>query len=376
MRNRMRTLQVLILLAVVCGVFGAPAHAARLRTVCRLLNAESMTVTGQGLVTGLAGTGDKSDAAKIMIQKYLDANKYNFALTDLSSKNIALVKVDGVVEPYARPGDRINLRVTSINDATNLKDGVLDICILRFHTGGEAVVRGGGRISTGDSTTSGTIAEGGMILTASMLNRTVVDGNGIFRLILDRANYTDASTIARAINNDQRTNPSKGKVYGFGNEETPTSVVARARDAKEVIVKIPDEFRNRHTDYISEVLNLDVPLESVAEVLINKQSGMVVVTGEVLVQPGFISHRGRTVSLAQEKGPNGEVGAATYALDNETPRSLVDVYGPNESGKAGRRSLQSLVDTLSAMRCTPEDIMVILEKMKSAGMIQAKLTVE
>lgn len=376
MMNKKNILSLLAVLMAVCGLFRGEAQAARLRSVCRLLNAESMTVIGQGLVTGLSGTGDKSDAAKIMIQKYLDANKYNFALTDLSSKNIALVRVDAMIEPYARPGDRINLRVTSMNDATNLKDGVLDICILRFHTGGEAVIRGGGRINTGDSPTSGTIAEGGMILSSTMLNRTVVDNNGIFRLILERANYTDASTIARAINNDQRTNPAKGKVYGFTADENSTQIVARARDAKEVIVKIPDEFRNRHTDYISEVLNLDVPLESVAEVRINKQSGMVVVTGEVLVQPGFISHRGRTVSLAAPQADGGALVAPTYALDNETPRSIVDVYGPNESGKAGRRSLQSLVDTLSAMRCTPDDIMVILEKMKSTGMIQAKLVVE
>lgn len=365
---------IIALLALLAfTVSGGRAHAAKIGTICRLLGEEALHVEGQGIVTGLNGTGDKSDAARVMIKKYLEANKYNFALSDLSSKNIALVKIDATIKPYARAGDRITLRVSSLNDASSLKNGILSNCVLRFHTGGEAIIRGGGRVTVGDNPTTGIVSEGGQLLSAQLLNRRIVDQNGIFRLILERPNFQDSATIANNINNDPRTNPSKGRVYGFRDDSEPAQVVAHARDAKEIVVRIPEAFKDRIVEYISVVKSLNVPIESVAEVRVNRQTGIAIVTGDVQVQPGYISYRGRTVTLAQ---PANGGGIPRYDMENETPRSMVDVFGPFESGGGDPRGLQSLVDTLSAMRCTTDDIINILEKLKASGLIQANLVVE
>ena len=348
------------------------AHAVKIRSFCRLLGADSLRVEGQGVVTGLNGTGDGVDAAKIMIKKYLEANKYNFSEDDLSTKNIAFVKIDAEIKPFSRPGDRINLRVSSIGDAKSLANGVLKSCYLSFGTGGDAIVRAMGRVAVGDNPTTGIINEGGLLLNSKMLNRSVWDKNGMFRLILNSPNFLDAATVASNINGDRKTNPELSTVYGFGSDNPNIPKVAIASDAKEVIVKIPKMYTNEKVRYIAMVLNIDVELQSIAEIRINKQRGSAIVSGDVQVMPGFISYKGRTVTLA----PNNDGQDPQYNLENDNPRGLVDVFGPNESGGSGRRSLQSLVDTLAAMRCTTEDIIVILQEMKSAGLIQAELKVE
>lgn len=361
---------LVLLLAML--VFCSSAQAAKISEFCRILNADPLPVEGIGIVYGLNGTGDSSDAVRIMVKKYLEANKYNFSESDLSSKNIAMVSINAKVMPFARPGDKIDLRVSSINGASSLANGVLKGAVLRFHTSGDAIVRAEGRISVGDNPTTGLISGGGLVMDSKMVNRPVVDKSGVFRLILERPSYTDAAVVANNINTDLRTNPSMGRVVGFGDGSDPKVIVARARDPKEVVVKIPAEFMHKQVEYISRVLGLEVRVESVAEIRLNKQAGIAVVTGEVEVQPGFISYKGRTVTLTQ---PEGE-GAPRYTLDNDTPRSLVDVHGPFESGGVGLRSLQSLVDTLSAMRCNTDDIIGILKEMKSAGLIQANLVVQ
>ena len=368
-------LRKFIIILVVAGAFlfiEKQAHAVKVRSFCRLLGADALRVEGQGIVTGLNGTGDSVDAAKIMIKKYLEANKYSFSESDLSTKNIAIVKVDAEIKPFSRPGDKVNLRISSLGDAKNLASGVLKSCYLSFGTGEGAIVRALGRVSVGDNPTTGVIAGGGLLLNSKMLNRSVWDKNGMFRLILNKPNFLDAATVAANINGDRKTNPSLTKVYGFGDDSEDIPKVAIASDAKEVIVRIPEIYRNEKVRYIAMVLDIDVELQSVAEIRINKQRGSAIVSGDVEVMPGFISYKGRTVTLA----PPAAGQDPRYEVNADTRRSLVDVFGPNESGGTGRRSLQSLVDTLAAMQCDTNDIIVILQEMKAAGLIQAELKVE
>ncbi len=369
--NYRKTL-LIALSALVFLPFMQNAHAVKIGSFCRILNADPMPVSGIGVVYGLNGTGDSKDAVMKMKKKYLEANQFSFSEADLASKNIALVTVDAEINPFARPGDKITIRVSSANGASSLNGGVLSSTVLKFHSAGEAIVRAQGRIASGENLTTGQIAEGGIVIDATMANRRVIDSSGIFRLILERASFTDAAGIAKNINTDQRTNPSMGRVVGFSDGAMPKVIVARAIDPKEVVIKIPSEFMHRQVEYISRILSLDVRVETVAEIRLNAQKGIAVVTGEVEVQPGFISYKGRTVTLT----PATEDGGVRYSIENDTPRSMVDVHGPYESGGVGRRSLQSLVDTLSAMRCNTDDIIKILEQLKSSGLVQARLVVE
>lgn len=378
MNARRQILTAAALLApLLAGWMGAPsAPAAEIGSFCRLSGAETVTVSGVGLVTGLAGTGDKSNAAKVLAQKSLDTQRYSLSADDLSTKNTALVRVTAEIPALSRVGDKIRLRVASMVDASSLKDGVLQECVLSAQINGAPLVRAEGRINTGETPTSGVIIEGGQVLDTTLLNRTIVDKNGIFRLILDRPNYGNAATIAQNINTDQRTNPAQGRVYGFEDNSASAQIVARARDAKEVVVQIPPAFMKKQVEYISIVLSMDVPLTPEAIIHINRQTGIIAISGDVRVSPGLVSYRGKTVTLNQAQTPDGQLAPATYTLDNQTPRPLVDVFGPGESAGSGQRSLQSLVDTLAAMRCTTDDIINIVSTLKQQGSIQAKITFE
>lgn len=368
----MKALRFIAIWALSLALWMPAAQAQKISSFCRLLNADPLEVGGIGIVTGLNGTGDSAQNAKIMLQKMFEAHKYNFSLNDLKSKNIAIVRVDASIQPFARPGDKIPVRVSSIGDATDLNNGVLMATSLRFNSVGDAQVRAQGRVVC-NSKTTGMISEGGTVLVADMLNRTVIDKNGMFRLILNHPNYKDAMTVEANINGDPSTNPGRGEVRGFGNDENPNvSKVAKARDAGMVIVRIPDQYMRRQVEYVSAVLDIDVPLQSVPSIRINRSSGTAVIAGDVKVMPGFISYQGRTVTLTDR----GENRPPEYTLENETPRALVDVFGHGESGSAGRRSLQTLVDTLSAMRCTTEDLINILLELKKANLVQAEIRVD
>ncbi|MBP5233164.1 MAG: flagellar basal body P-ring protein FlgI [Planctomycetes bacterium] len=361
------------LLLFLLATLAPAAHAQRIGSFCRLLNADPLEVGGIGIVTGLNGTGDSAANAKVMLQKMFEAHKYNFSLSDLKSKNIAIVRVDASIHPFARPGDRVNVRVSSIGDATDLNNGTLMATSLRFNSVGEAQVRAMGRVVGQNKSTTGMITEGGVVLVADMLNRTVIDKNGMFRLILNHPNYKDAMTVEANINGDPSTNPGRSEVRGFGDGENASAMkVAKARDAGMVIVRIPDQFMKRQVEYVSAVLDIDVPLQSVASIRINRSTGTAVISGDVKVMPGFISYQGRTVTLTDM----GDNLPPKYTLENDTPRALVDVFGHGESGATGRRSLQTLVDTLAAMRCNTEDIINILLELKKENLIQAEIKID
>lgn len=365
----MRNILIILFIAL---LFAPSAHAQKINSFCRLLNADPLHVEGIGIVTGLNGTGDSANNAKIMLQKYFEANKYDFSLTDLKSKNIAVVRIDAEIKPFARPGDRITVRVTSIGDAASLKDGTLKASSLKFRSEGEAQVRAHGRIAVNSTPTSGLIEGGGQVLTAEMLNRTVVDKDGFFRLILKNPNFKDAMTVESNINNDPSTNPAHTATIGFSEGNVNAQRVARAVDAGMIIVRIPEQFMKNKVQYIAAVLEVDVPLDSVARIRINRSSGAAVVSGDVRLMPGFISYQGRTVTLGEPLDNQ----APQYTLENQTPRPLVDVFGHGESGSTGRRSLQSFVDTLAAMRCTTEDVINILLELRRNNLIQAEVEVD
>lgn len=347
-----------------------PVHAVKIRSFCRILGADPMHVEGVGIVIGLNGTGDSQDAVKIAQKKYLEANKYNFSLADLSSKNIAFVSIDAEIEPFAKVGEKVTLRVSSIGDASSLKNGVLKLCYLKYHADGEAKVQATGRVLVGDNPTTGMISSGGKLLKGRMLNQKIVDKNGIFKLQMNKYSFKNAAQVENVINGDRRTNPNRTQVVGF--EQKEARKVARASDGKEIVVQIPEKFKRNIVRYIAEVRDLDVELEPEAIIRINQQSGTAVVSGDVTVMRGLISYRGRTVTLAEPR----ENEAPRYNLDADTPRPVADVGGPGESGGEGRVSLQSLIDTLAAMRCDTDDVIQILVKLKETGLIQAELILE
>lgn len=376
MRRALRILLVLVLSVLLA----APAEAnVKIRTLVRLLGEETIHVTGVGLVTGLNGSGDKSPAAIKALRAWLEQNNIAVSATDVTSKNIALVQVDAMIPAFTRPGEMLSVRVTSMFDASSLAGGVLANTQLKARPDGDIYAIAFGRILVGGATTdtihptSGRIPSGseGGAQVLKVLSADVVEPDNRVRLILRRRSFADAATVARRINTDESTNPYLKRAFGF--DESEIVKVAWALDAGQVIVRIPDAMRDKKVEYISEVLDLDVAVRRPARVLINRQNNIVVITGEVRVDPVVISHRNLTVTVAAPGQNDGGVdtGRREYRLNDADERAVIEMEGHNRTP-----NLRQFIDTLNAMGVTTADVAVILQKLEAAGALHAELKVE
>lgn len=351
---------------------GTKGYSEPIGALTTILGANDVDVEGIGIVTGLNGTGDSKDAARKLFQNYLARMNYNLNLADLETKSIALVRVEATVPAFARPGQLISVRVSAINGAKSLAGGTLRSCALRLRKDGPVVVRASGRVSIGnaDNPTTGRIAEGGMVEDHSEIYPRYIDENNSFVLILKRKSFSDAAAIANAINNNASTNPALQTRYLGETQESPVRI-AQAIDAGAVRVTIPESKRDQKVRFISSVLRLDVAVDQVPRILLDRQSSTAVISGEVTVSPGFVSHRGLTVSLT----PQGESpgGIPTWRLRDEDPRRVINIRGP---AVFGQRSLEQMVNTLNAMGATTDDVIVILNKLHDAGLLHAEIIVE
>lgn len=354
---------VLVVLAGACCP--QTAHAVSIRELVSLHGAVNVPMEGIGLITGLANTGDKSKAAQEMLKQYLGNNNFNFELSSLSSGNIALVRVNAEMQPFSRPNSRIPVTVTSIGDAKSLEGGELLACDLM--AGGEVLARASGQVVIGKSvTTRGVIPEGpgsGALQLGVYPFGNVVNSEGIIRLNLHRASWADANAIARQINQTPYLNPYLQETTMF-EEATPTQPVAYAKDAGQVLVKIPAERRYDTAAYIAGLLDVPITVDRPAKILINRAKNTIVVSGDIRVNPAMASIQDKTVTIM----PGNPDEPPSYSLNDDTARSVVEMTGPGSIA-----DMQGLIDTMNAMGLSTEQVIAMFEQLHSIGAINAEL---
>ncbi|MDR3210948.1 MAG: flagellar basal body P-ring protein FlgI [Planctomycetota bacterium] len=356
-----RLLVILVLGVLLPGVVRAEA----VRELVTIQGAPAIQLEGFGIVTGLAGTGDKKDAALEMLRRYLSNLGQDFDTKNLALGNIAIVRVTAEMSPFARPGKVFPVSVTSIGDAKNLAGGELLGCDL-IGGDGELYARATGQVVVGTNVqTRGIIPAGessGAKLLAPYPFGKVVSDDGFIRLNLNRANYADAVAIARQINQTPSLNPYFQESTMFA-EEAPTQLVAWAKDAVQVLVKIPSEHMFDQSRYIAQVLAVPVAVDRPARIVVNRSQNSIVVTGDVRVNNAVVSLQNKTVTIQPEQDDQ----PATYTLGDDTPRSLVEMDGPGSFA-----DLQGLIDTLNSMGLKTEEIITIFEQLRQAGAINAE----
>ncbi len=368
----MKSFRVLLLLVSLLTAAG-PLRAEKVGTLTDVFGAHSYHIEGVGIVTGLKGTGDKGTAAIKLVKEYLEKNNISLDEADLSSKNIAFVKIDAEVPPFMRVGQKIDVRVSLLNDATSLEGGVLQQAALRARPDGEIYAFASGRVLVGSSQlhpTTGIVpanTKGGGQL-QKVIRTRVVEDDYKFRLNLKQQSFADAAAVAQVIN-ESTLNPYRSEGYGFAEPTGRERKIAWALDAGQVIVQIPKSKHNQQVEFIMEVLKLPVPVDRPARVLFNRQSRTVIVTGDVGIGPTAIAQGDRYVTLAE---PQPNQLAQGYRHDNADERRLVELEGPQQS----LPNLKNMIDTLNAMGTSAEDMVAILQKMKTSGALRAELIVE
>lgn len=360
-----KTIIFLALLAV-----NQMAAAERIKDLASVAGVRSNQLIGYGIVTGLNKTGDSTSKFTPQALRSM-MGQLGLTLppgTDPKAKNSAFVSVHAELPAFAKPGQKIDVTVSSIGDAKGLRGGSLLMSPLRGADGKiYAVAQGnlvvGGLSATGQDGSKVTVNNplAGRIpsgATVEQIVPTSFDQPGDLVLNLNTTDFTTANSMVNAIN----------KMLGAG--------TARSVDAGSISVTSPIDPAQK-VSFVSVIENIDVtPDAAPAKVIVNSRTGTVIINSKVRIQPAAVSHGSLTVTInenPQVSQPNALSGGTTTV----TPQSDVSVKEEKNRMfvfKAGV-SLDEIVNAVNAVGAGPSDLVAILEALKSAGAMQAELIV-
>lgn len=355
-----------------CLVFAGAAHSARIKEVASIEGVRSNQLTGFGLVVGLDATGDQTmpfttqGLSNYMQQLGLTLSPASLA--QLQAKNVAAVLVTAQLPPFARPGQMLDVSVSSLGNAKSLKGGTLIAAPLKGADGevyaiaqGNLIVAGAGAAAGGSKVqvnhlSVGRIPDGAQVERA--VPTSLQEGTTI-NLSLEASDFQTARKVAQAI--DRK----------FGNG------VAQALDGRTVQVKAPPNPNDR-VNFIAELEELAVdPTVAAAKVIINARTGSIVLNQAVTLNPCAIAHGNLSISITSTpvvSQPNPlSTGGQTVVSEKaniqiqQAPGKLIQLPGAAQ--------LSEVVKALNSLGATPQDLLAILQAIKSAGALNAELEV-
>jgi flagellar P-ring protein FlgI len=351
----------------------APQVGSRLKDIAAIAGVRSNHLIGYGLVVGLDGTGDQTTQAPFTSQSFISMLKqFGIALPEgvrLQLKNVAAVSVHAQLPPFIKPGQSIDVTVSSLANAKSLRGGSLLLTPLKGIDGqiyaiaqGDLVVGGFGAEGLDGSRISVNVPSVGRIASGALVERVVEtsftqNDDLVFNLI--RPDFTTAMRVVESIN------------------ELLGPQVASALDAGSVQVSAPKNIDQR-VSFVSLLENIEVsPGEAPARVVINSRTGTIVVGNHVTLEPVAITHGSMTVVITEsaqvsQPGPFGAQGETVV-----TPQSSIDVREENNRmwKLDSIATLDQLVQAVNEVGAAPGDLMAILEALKQSGALRAELIV-
>ena len=354
-------------------LFSSTVHAERVKDIAMVEGVRSNQLIGYGLVVGLDGSGDQTSQTPFTVQSLKSMLvQYGITLPDNVKpqlKNVAAVSIQAELPAFAKPGQTIDITVSSLGNAKSLRGGSLLLTPLKGVDGrvyamaqGNMVVGGiGAQGKDGSSVTvnipsSGRIPNGATVEVA--VENSFNSSDGIV-LNLHAFDFTTASRVAQAIN----------RTLGEGS--------AKAVDGSSIWVIAPTTPGER-VSFVSVLENIEVdPGDAPARVVVNSRTGTVVIGSHVRVTPAAVTHGSLTVTIAE----NYEVSQPEpFARQGETvvvPRSDISV-----SQEINRMflfkpgvELDEIVRAVNGVGAAPNDLVAILEALKQAGSLRAELIV-
>lgn len=368
----MSSKRILSLLVLLVMAANATATAERIKDIASVAGVRANQLVGYGLVVGLDGTGDQTTQSPFTIQSFNSMLK-QFGITvpegaRMQMKNVAAVMVQAELTPFAKPGQTLDVTVSSISNAKSLRGGSLLITPLKGLDGkvyavaqGNLVVGGLSATGSDGSKVTVNIPSAGRIPSGALIERMVETNFTAGQPIvfnLNRADFTTANNLARSINK-------------FLGPDT-----ARPLDAVSILVDSPQNPAQR-VDFIAMLENLDVtPGEEAAKVIINSRTGTIVVGKNVRVSPVAVTHGSLTVSVAESLSvsqPN-PLGNGTTVVVPSTTIKTEEENNPMFKFSPGA-SLDDIVRSVNNVGASPSDLMAILEALKESGALKAELVV-
>jgi flagellar P-ring protein precursor FlgI len=353
------------------ALFAGQAQAERIKDIASLQGVRSNQLVGYGLVVGLDGTGDQTTQTPFTVSSIISMlGQMGINLpagTSLQLKNVAAVMVTAELPAFAKPGQAIDVTVSSIGNAKSLRGGTLIMTPLKGADNqvyamaqGNLLVAGAGASAGGSSVQVNQLAVGRVPAGATVERQVPTAlGQGEFvNLELNSADFTTATRVVEAINRN----------FGPG--------TAVAVDGRQVRVTAPTE-NNQRVAFISRMENLTVsPGEDIARVILNARTGSIVMNREVLLDTVAVAHGSLSVVISSEplvSQPNSFSQGRTVATE-QAQIEIKEKKGELVMLRAGA-TLGEVVKALNAVGATPQDLLAILQAIKAAGALKANLEI-
>ena len=349
------------------------AQCQRIKDIVDIQGIRGNPLTGIGLVIGLTGTGDSSLPAQRMLVKILKDEGMVVSTGDLSGNNIAIVMVTAHLEPFARLNSRIDVEVSSFQDAESLQGGTLLSTLLKG-LDGEVYAVAQGAVSLAGWTASGDKASItknhqaiGVIPGGATVEReeiaTFIEyfaNKRFITLNLRNVDFSTAGRIGKAIN----------QIYPD---------CAAVIDAGTIRVKVPDKINQEGiADFIADITKPEIRVDIPAMVVINERTGTIVVGGSVGISSVAISQGSLTVKV-RERSEVSQPNAMFSDAGNTEVTQVTDLYVNESEGilipVPTIVTVSDLASTLNAIGATPSDLIAIFHALKEAGALQAELKI-
>jgi flagellar P-ring protein FlgI len=365
---------ILMLLLTLTLLPGRATAQVRVKDITDIEGARANQLYGFGLVVGLNGTGSRSlftqQVAVDMLQKLnVSAKIFNQSPSDnvIRSTNVSAVMVTAEIGPFNRCGSRLDVTVSSIDDASSLQGGTLLMTPLRGADGevycvaqgplsiGGFILQGQAATIQKNHPTVGRIANGGTVEKEAL---GAVVCKGIARLLLKDPDFNTARKIAKAVN-----------------QLLPAC--ARAIDGGAVQIALPPDQCPNAIPFLSEVGLLEIQPDTTARVVINERTGTVVVGNEVKLAAAAVAHGNLTVVISETPEVSQPEPFSRRGTTVVVPRTQINAVEQNPQLNVLPRSVTvaELARALNALGVSPRDLISIFQALARCGALHAELVV-
>jgi flagellar P-ring protein FlgI len=350
------------------------AQAERLKDLVSFQGVRDNPLIGYGLVVGLDGTGDQTTQTPFTTQSLVNmlgnlGITLNAATTqNMQLKNVAAVMVTAVLPPFSRPGEAIDVTVSSLGNAKSLRGGTLLMAPLKGADGqvyamaqGNLAVGGAGASANGSKVQVNQLAVGripGGALVERAVPAAVTQAGGVMQMELNTLDFDTTQKIVVAVNNQ----------FGMG--------TALALDGRTIQLRAPTD-PSQVVSFMAQLEDIDVrPSQGAAKIIVNARTGSIVMNQMVTLQNCAVAHGNLSVVINTTTAVS-QPGAFSNGQTVAAKQSSIQLKQDTGALKsvAASATLADVVKALNALGATPADLISILQSMKAAGALRADLEI-